>query len=346
MATDGPFSFEVSLDRLRSDLDEYVNRVFRALESDFLVMPRGEGFVVFDAFVEGYEAIYAATEGFERIDADTLFETVCRVPIGLVVLRTILGLSPPEWSDVTTLISGVTVGQGFARSLDRGIRRDPESPIGHTALQEERIRALVGTACELLTRPVPVTDADHIHRLDKVDTTLGQESLVGVASGGVDYPSLLYERFLGRPFASHRDSVSELVGGALEDKIERELIAGEVPHFRTKQAEALEGWQQNPDFFCPDCENPIALIEAKMTQDDGTARDKVARVIRLAEMRNSRERDGLAGFEVIACIAGRGFGVRRADMKALLLATRGLVFTMSQVDRLTKHTSLRRYRNE
>lgn len=83
-----------------------------------------------------------------------------------------------------------------------------------------------------------------------------------------------------------------------------------------------------------------------MTQDDGTARDKVARVIRLAEMRNGRERDGLASFEVIACISGRGFGVRRTDMKSLLLATRGLVFTMSQVDQLTMHTSLRQYRTE
>ena len=346
VATDGPFSFEVSFERLQSDVDEYVERVFRALESDFLVMPRGEGFIGFDAFVKGYEAIRAATGGFERIDVDSLFEAVCRAPIGLVVLRTILGLSPPEWSDVTTLTCGVAIGQGFARSLDRGIRRNPEAEIGHTPLQEARIRALVHTACELLTRPAPATGDDRVHRLDKVDTRLGQQSLVGVASGGVDYPSLLYERFLGRPFASHRDSVSELVGGALEDKIERELIDAEVPYFRTKRAESLEGWQQNPDFFCPSSQNPIALIEAKMTQDDGTARDKVARIIRLAEMRNGRERNGLASFEVIACIAGRGFGVRRTDMKSLLLATRGLVFTMSQVDQLTMHTSLRQYRTE
>lgn len=346
MATDGPFSFEVSFDRLQSNVDEYVERVFQALESDFLLMPRGEGFIAFNAFAKGYEAICAATGGFQEIDTDRLFEAVCRVPIGLVVLRTILGLSPPEWSDVATLTCGVTVGQAFARSLDRGIRKNPETEIGHTPLQEERIRALVHTACELLTGPAPTTGDERIHRLDKVDTRLGQQSLVGVASGGVDYPSLLYERFLGRPFASHRDSVSELVGGTLEDKIEQQLISAGVPYLRTKQAEALEGWQQNPDFFCPSREDPIALIEAKITQDDGTARDKVARVIRLAEMRNSRERDGLAGFEVIACIAGRGFGVRRADMKSLLLATRGLVFTMSQVDRLTRHTSLRRYETE
>ena len=34
-------------------------------------------------------------------------------------------------------------------------------------------------------------------------------------------------------------------------------------------------------------------------------------------------------FEVVACIAGRGFRVRREDMKKLLLATRGKVFTLA-----------------
>jgi hypothetical protein len=37
---------------------------------------------------------------------------------------------------------------------------------------------------------------------------------------GVPYAMLLYERFLGRPFAGHRDSVSEIVGDSLESAIE------------------------------------------------------------------------------------------------------------------------------
>lgn len=303
MASDGPLPFEVSFDRLETGIDEYVKRVFTALESDFLIMPRGVGFVVFDSFIEGYRAIHDATEGFKRMDGDRLFQAVRRVPMGLVVLRAVLGLSPPEWSDVATLTTGVRIGQGFARTLDRAIRKDPEAEIGHTPLQEERIRALVQAA----------------------------------------YPALLYERFLGRPFASHRDSVSDIVGGALEDKIERQLVASGIPFFRTKRAEALSEWEQNPDVFCPSPKTPIAVIEAKMTQDDGTARHKAARVLRLAEIRNSRERKGQLGFDVIACIAGRGFSVRKSDMKSLLLATRGLVFTLSQIEQLSTHTRLRQY---
>ena len=346
MATRRPFPFEASFVDLTVDLDAHVDRVFEALESDylndFLVLPLGKGFTPFDAFAEGYTAIHEATDGFRALDPDVLFDVVCRTPMALLVLRTILGLSPPEWASVTTVATGEQIDQGFARSLDRGIRADPGKRIGHTPLQEARIRALVQTACQMLFELVPRGRKGVIHRLDKVDTAHGVESLAKVASEGVEYPALLYERLLGRPFASHRDSVSELVGGTLEDRIQDQLVTKKVPFHRTERAETFRGWDQNPDFFCPDPMAPTAVIEAKMTNDDGTARDKVARVLRLAEMRDSRERDYRPGFDVVACIGGRGFGVRRNDMRSLLLATRGKVFTFSQVDRIVQCTAIRR----
>ena len=48
---------------------------------------------------------------------------------------------------------------------------------------------------------------------------------------------------------------------------------------------------------------------------------------------------------VIACIAGRGFGVRREDMKKLLLATRGKVFTLQNLHQLVEHTRLAEFRS-
>jgi hypothetical protein len=50
-------------------------------------------------------------------------------------------------------------------------------------------------------------------------------------------------------------------------------------------------------------------------------------------------------FEVVACIAGRGFGVRREDMKKLILATRGKVFTLQNMQQLVEATRLREYRS-
>jgi hypothetical protein len=49
-------------------------------------------------------------------------------------------------------------------------------------------------------------------------------------------------------------------------------------------------------------------------------------------------------FEVIACIAGRGFKVRREDMKKLLLATRGKVFTLQNTEHLIACTRLGEFR--
>ena len=90
---------------------------------------------------------------------------------------------------------------------------------------------------------------------------------------------------------------------------------------------------------------PQVVIEAKLTEDDGTARDKVTRVQHLGTLSMEGRSVGEAGFEVIACIAGRGFGVRREDMKKLLLATRGKVFTPQNLYQLVEHTRLVEFRS-
>ena len=343
--TDERCPFEVSFVELTDRLDYFVERVFDALANDpltsFLVLPQGSGFVSHEAFVQGYDALVEVTMGFRNLDHDAVLGAVVRVPMALVVLRAILGLSPPEWASVTTTRTGERIDQGFARSLERSIRMDPSRTIGHTPTQETRIRALISVACQMLREGASSTGETEVHRLDKVDTARGLDSLRKAASKGITYEALLYERFLGRPFASHRDSVSELVGDMLEDRIENHLSSARVPFHRSSRGESMSNWEQNPDFFCPDTVSPMAVIEAKMTNDDGTARDKVARVLRLAAMRDSREGAYEPGFEVIACIAGRGFAVRRGDMKDLLIATRGKVFTFSQIDRLTGCTTLK-----
>ena len=53
---------------------------------------------------------------------------------------------------------------------------------------------------------------DVLHRLDKADTSARPVSIQPFADLGVPYAMVLYERFLGRPFAGHRDSVSGSAG--------------------------------------------------------------------------------------------------------------------------------------
>jgi hypothetical protein len=159
---------------------------------------------------------------------------------------------------------------------------------------------------------------------------------------GAPYAMLLYERFLGRPFAGHRDSVSELVGDVMESAIETVLTDAGVSFRKTKRAERIDGFDQTPDSIIPSEFNPQVVIEAKITEDDGTARDKVTRVQHLQALSAT----SASKFEVVACIGGRGFAVRREDMKKLLIATRGKVFTLKTLDKMVRFTRLREFKTQ
>lgn len=187
---------------------------------------------------------------------------------------------------------------------------------------------------------------DKLHRLDKADTKTGLEGLRNLADIGSPYAMMLYERFLGRPFAGHRDSVSELVGDSLESAIEDVLNKAGISYRKTKRAEKIRGFDQTPDFIIPSEFNPQIIIEAKITEDDGTARDKVTRIQHLGELSTKGRPKGRPRYEVIACIAGRGFGVRREDMKKMLLATRGKVFTLRHLNNLVECAKLKEFRTK
>ncbi len=185
--------------------------------------------------------------------------------------------------------------------------------------------------------------SDLIHRLDKVDTSEGLISVRQMATLHVPYSAVLYERLLGRPFAGHRDAISELIGNVLESAIENRLISYQITHRKTGRAERIAGFPQAPDFIIPTEFFPEVVIEAKIAGDDGTARDKVTRILHLAEMRDQRIRENRPSFELIACVDGRGFGVRREDMRKMLRATKGKVFTLSNLDALIPNTKLKKF---
>lgn len=341
------FPFEVPFEEIERNLDVYIDEVFGCLQSEFLILPKGPGFVEYAVFERGYEALKRTTGAFRDLSPDPVLRAIHETPIALIVLRTMLGFTPPEWAYITTQRSGVPVTQGAARSIDRRIRMDPGKPPGADGgLTDQRIRALVITACQLLRDGAPSVADGMLHRLDKADTRGGIQSLQSAADLGLPYAMVLYERFLGRPFAGHRDSVSELVGDVLESAIEDVLHRTGISYRKTKRAQKVANFDQTPDFIIPSEFNPQVVIEAKLTEDDGTARDKVTRVQHLGTLSIRGVSPDNPKFEVVACIAGRGFGVRREDMKKLLLATRGKVFTLRNLDRLVECTRLKDFRTK
>ena len=129
----------------------------------------------------------------------------------------------------------------------------------------------------------------------------------------------------------------------MENAVETRLREAGVTYRKTGRAERIPGFGQAPDFCIPDEIKPAVVIEAKITSDDGTACDKVARIKELETQRNRHVAEGLPHYEVVACIDGRGFRERREDMRQMLLRLDGKVFTTSSLDRLTTQTRIREF---
>ncbi|HYN76866.1 MAG TPA: hypothetical protein VES73_03620, partial [Lamprocystis sp. (in: g-proteobacteria)] len=208
------FPFEADFDDIQANMDGYVDEVFRCLESEFLVMPKAPGFIEFPVFEKGYEALKRATRDFQEVTPETITPAIYQTPMTLIVLRCILGFTPPEWAYCAARKTGIVIPQGTARTIDRNIRLAPDKPLqpDRGGVTGQRIAALIATACEILQQGAPLVPADRLHRIDKADTASGLLGIRSMADLGVPYSILLYERLLGRPFAGHRDSISELVG--------------------------------------------------------------------------------------------------------------------------------------
>lgn len=336
--------FELAPTDLEAHIEAMVDVTFAVLTSQFLTLPKGTGFIEYAEFQAAYEVLKSATAAFASFTESAVWSAVQQDALSLVVLRTILGLSPPEWAELATSETGMPVPQGAARSLDTQVRQNRQMfARERDNLTWRRAKALVKAGVQVVQAGAPTLSTNALHRLDKFDTKAGAISLAHAASRHVPYAVLLYERYLGRPFASHRDSVSELVGDVMESAIEAQLQSAQVTFRKTARAERIPGFEQAPDFFVPTELAPAVIIEAKVTGDGGTARDKVARMIRLSNMRDARIRSGQPGFQLVACIDGRGFGERRQDMRDMLRATRGKVFTLATLPYLIAHTDISRF---
>ncbi len=327
--------FELAPGELQKNLEEMVDAVFSDLVSEFLLMPMGSGFPKYTDFREAYEILKRASKAFEDFSESTVNSALVENSRVLGVVRSILGMTAPEWAELARSELDSDITQGAARTLDRRCREDPGYISDVLLRYQERVRNaqksrrsspdrpktlerldhLINVAVSYIVKGAPEDQEGFVHRLAKFDTQGGLESLKYAAREDVPYAVVLYERYLGRPFAGHRDAVSELVGEVMENAVEERLRHAGVSYRKTKRAERIPGFGQAPDLCIPDEISPIAIIEAKITSDDGTARDKVARIKELETQRNELVAGGRPSYEVIACIDGRGFRQRREDMR-------------------------------
>lgn len=317
--------------------------VLGSLRSYFLEMPRGNAFCERDDFERGYKALRKATRRGAELSGEALLKAIGDEPRAWLVLRCMVGMSPGEAAYLAVEEAAgrgevLVIDQADAREIDARAKRGQQllfdaPPRGGKQQRYDRLlRTMVPLLAEVLRHPAPAVPPDRIHRLDKCDTDGGQATVAKLLSTGkVPYSELLYERLLGRPYASHRDSVSSIVGKLIENAITELLERHEIDGRATRDRESVPGFEQAPDFLIP-AEAAEVIIEAKLTEDDGTARDKVARVQTLRQYEDARP----AGERrtIVAVIDGRGFGHRVADLNRMLKACEGHVYTLAELEML------------
>jgi hypothetical protein len=330
-------------------IPEYVKRagaVLDTLQSFFIDMPRGGSFCERDDFAQGYDAFRQETRGGADLSGEAILKAIARDSRAWTVLRSIVGLSPGEaaWVAIEEAEARGTflvVKQSEARDLDIAARRgerlvfgESEARLANERKRDELVRAIVPFLADVLRRPCPPVPEDRVHRFDKIDTKEGQASVQRLLERGtVPYSELLYERMLGRPYATHRDSVSDIIGKLIESAVEKLLNEHHIDGRATRCREVVPGFKQAPDFLIPsDPKLTEVIIEAKLTEDDGTARDKAARLQALRGYEDGRRKGRRR--QIVTVIDGRGFSHRTRDLQRILEASDGQVYTLDQLTEL------------
>ena len=155
------------------------------------------------------------------------------------------------------------------------------------------------------------------------------------AAGGVPYSALLYQRYVGGVWRQIQDAYSEVKGDKLlEQPIADLLDANGISYYRSDAGATGAtvtvqefGISPGPDFLLPK-ESPTVLIESKVAEDGGTARDKAARIKNAAEAAKAR------GLLPCAVIDGKGWSERPQALFDIVTATDGRTYSLSTLEHL------------
>lgn len=297
------------------------------------LIPRGDSMLSMSRFSRGYSALAAATNHFRRNDPEALAAALIAHPESLGPLRMIAGLTLKELAVAVQLATGDRISEGVLRTLERDV---PSSQRGDR-VSERNLKLACSVAkaiSDVIGRrifTVPEAASSSFHsKLDKPDTAGGWSTVAERAESGVQYSELLYQRYVGGVWRQVQDAYSEVKGDAILELPTEDLLLGHrIPYWRSRRGAAgaretvlRSGIEPGPDFLVPD-ESPAVIIETKVVEDGGSARDKAARIQRLGEIAQQR------GLVICAVVDGRGWSERPHALADVVLATGGRTFSLS-----------------
>jgi hypothetical protein len=310
----------------------------------FHLVPRGQAMESQADFSAAYDALAAATRNFSDVSQATLTTALLATPSALPALRMIACLTNKELAVAMKLLDPtLRVSDDTLKRFERGQPPDP-SVTGRRADRAEARRAELASAIvaairatmdrQILTVPENASATFH-SKLDHQDTIRGLTSVHDTAVNGVPYSALLYHRYVGGVWRQVQDAYSEAKGdGILELPLAQLLGEEGIPYYRSPSGRSGAaatarrfGLHPGPDFVIPG-DQPAVVVESKVAEDGGTARDKASRIKDLAD---SARRAGLV---VCALVDGKGWSERAGALVDVVIATDGRTYSLQTMKQL------------
>lgn len=280
-------------------------------------------------FHEAYRTAADATALFTNVTEETISKAIRDEPRSLLVFRTITGLLSKEFASATQLVAEPLGMKPLSPGRIDGMERKGTTPTP----QHARLAALtiLGVVDGSLFGDPP---GELRTKQEKYDTRNGWATVRHLALNGVPYEAFLHQRHYGGAFRQLLDATSTQRGDLLEDAVEELFTEHGVPHIRTgahNQAEIARRFEIHvtpaPDFVVFDRSDTLrAILECKLVNDGGTARDKALRFERLRA-----ESVRLGGVPLLAVLAGLGWSRVNDTLGPVVRDTEGRVFTLSNL---------------
>jgi hypothetical protein len=281
-----------------------------------------------------YELARAGTSGFTAVRRDDLARIINEHPQTLRVFRLLLGLITAEFSEACSMIADkldlAPVGKSAIKAMEAGRRGTHRKAATCAAVVD------LGMTGGLFP-PAPAGTTLR-RKTDKPDTAAGWTSVRAYATFGVPLPVLLHQRAYGGAFRQLLDATSSRRGDVLEVAVQELLKDARIPFIRTgahnQDAIAKQFGltvRPAPDFVILDPRITAlkAILECKVANDGGTARDKAAR---FRSLRTEAQR--LGGVPVIAVLGGIGWRRSADALGPVVRDTDGRTFTVATLGSL------------
>jgi hypothetical protein len=324
--------------RLESVLLDAARRYQLRLTPLYHAVPWSDWIIEPAAFTKVFRRTVALVGDFSAMTAEGIAGAIARYPRSLMVFRLLTGYTWSELSDILATKLDANVSPQKLQQIERC-----DTPEDIPGRLDEATRAALGIGLDSIVRKTLMAlppDLDPVRfrsRQDKIDTADGWASVAQCATDGVGLSDLLYERYTGRPFAYVRDALSEQKGDILEDALEALLQEHRIPYDRITD-NSIPGFEQAPDYALPDRLSPTIVIESKLAEDGGTARDKASRIERL---RHTCDRRGIL---LMALVDGKGFRRFNDVLLPIIRNTRGHTYTLETLPSIVEVEELRRLR--